>query len=480
MAIINGTTGSETLTGTDEEDVIRGRSGDDRIVGLPGDDILRGGVGDDTLIGSAGDDSLVGFAGADDLRAGNGDDSANGEDGDDSVHGGSGDDEVRGGAGDDTVKGGDGDDVVRGDNGDDIVRGDDGDDNVFGGRGADLVVGGRGDDMVSGGSGADFVRGGNGNDKIRGDNGDDTVEGGKGDDILFGGNGRDQFAFNPNRSDEGDDRIRDFELGVDKIVLNVGDVLAATPGLAQFIVSNGGDVAAVLAGLDDSEDWALGANNKGEAVITHPNGTITLDGIPAAGISSFADVAAALTVTGLGEALSGLADASGNPSTIADVVAASGGTPDNNSGDFDLLGIALDAAGLTGAVADEDALLTVLAPTDAAFISLAQRLGFQGSDEAGAIGSIIDTLTTLGNGDPIPLLTDILLYHVAGGASTLGELQADRDITPLFDAADFTIDGTTVIDQDDDFDDATIIASDIQTGNGVIQVIDEVILPFDV
>ncbi|MEM8855742.1 MAG: fasciclin domain-containing protein, partial [Pseudomonadota bacterium] len=276
------------------------------------------------------------------------------------------------------------------------------------------------------------------------------------------------------------DVIVDFRIGRDKVVLNAADVIEATPGLADFVVANGGDGQSVLDALDDSDDWSLGTDDNGDLVVTHPSGSITFKGIAGDGITSFTDIGPALSVDGLGEVLTSLAADAGNPASIAAVVAPSGGTPDDDNADFDLLLTALNATELTGALANEEASFTVFAPTDAAFISLAQRLGFDGSDEAGALDFILGTLTTLGGGDPIPLLSDILLYHVSDGAKTLGELQEARTVDTLFEDADLRIGGQTVKDQDPDFDDAMITQLDVQTGNGIIQVIDEVLLPFDV
>jgi Ca2+-binding RTX toxin-like protein len=50
MAIINGTSGNDSLTGTNAKDVINGYEGDDTLSGAGGDDTLRGGVGDDTYV----------------------------------------------------------------------------------------------------------------------------------------------------------------------------------------------------------------------------------------------------------------------------------------------------------------------------------------------------------------------------------------------------------------------------------------------
>lgn len=59
------------------------------------------------------------------------------------------------------------------------------------------------------------INGGGGNDTIRGGSGQDWIEGGTGDDLLRGGAGADSFVFRPW---DGDDRIDDFQPGVDHLV----------------------------------------------------------------------------------------------------------------------------------------------------------------------------------------------------------------------------------------------------------------------
>ena len=62
--------------------------------------------------------------------------------------------------------------------------------------------------------------------------------------------------------------------------------------------------------------------------------------------------------------------------TLAGLVAASGGTFDQDATDFDILLNAVQAAGLAGALDDPNAELTVFAPNDGAFVELSQALGF--------------------------------------------------------------------------------------------------------
>jgi uncharacterized surface protein with fasciclin (FAS1) repeats len=468
---IQGTGTSDLLLGSAEDDRIFGRGGADLIFGGRGNDRILGGTESDAIVGGAGDDSLGGQAGDDVLLGGGGNDLLSGGNGRDILIGGSGADALNGDGGDDRLDGGAGDDRLDGGVGSDVLRG---------GAGNDRLLGKGGDDDLAGGKGDDLLAGGAGHDVLSGDAGRDVLIGSSGNDSLTGGEGPDLFRFNPNNPNEGFDTITDFTLGEDKIVLDVADVLASTPGLAKAIIGGGGTVAAVLTALDNaSDDWFLNQNGAGDLVIQHPTGEITLEGIPAAQVDSFFDLADALVVDGLGETLVSVAEASGQPATIAAVVAESGGTPDDNPEDFDLLLSALEATGLTGVLADPEASFTVFAPNDAAFISFAQRLGFAGSDEAGALAAIIAVAEDLGGGDPVPVLTDVLTYHVVGGAETLGELQAGGTIQPLFADADLDLIGTEVDDADPDLANAEIIAPDIITGNGVIHVVNEVLLPFD-
>ena len=156
--------------------------------------------------------------------------------------------------------------------------------------------------------------------------------------------------------------------------------------------------------------------------------------------------------------------------------------PDADNSDFDLLDIALDATGLNAVTADPGQSLTVFAPTDAAFIGLAQSLGYGGSDEAGAIGYILDVATVLGQGNPLPVIEDILLYHVVNGALDSSDVVA-ADGTSLATALGTDIDLAlpSLIDAADDFADPQLIAAglDNYAVNGIVHAIDGVLLPID-
>ncbi len=108
---------------------------------------------------------------------------------------------------DDRMYGFDGNDLIKGNGGNDVIWGDRGNDTLKGGAGGDELFGGRGNDRIFGGAGSDWISGGWGKD---------TLVGGLGDDVLIGGEGnaKDVFVFT---SDSGDDRIQDFQDGIDLI-----------------------------------------------------------------------------------------------------------------------------------------------------------------------------------------------------------------------------------------------------------------------
>jgi len=168
------------------------------------------------------------------------------------------------------------------------------------------------------------------------------------------------------------------------------------------------------------------------------------------------------------------------PTLNNDITTTSGAilSPD---GDFETLAIALDAAGLTQTVAGLDDF-TLFAPTDGAFADLATSLGFAGdtSDSNAVFGSIAEALGGLAeDGDPIPLLTDILLYHVAPDEQGQTELAAAGPVTTLLDGATVQIAGDAVIDADPDAANADIVAADLDAGAATVQVVDSVLLPLD-
>jgi transforming growth factor-beta-induced protein len=123
-------------------------------------------------------------------------------------------------------------------------------------------------------------------------------------------------------------------------------------------------------------------------------------------------------------------------------------------GRFTTLLAAVEAAGLTDALASEGPF-TVFAPTDDAFAALPE----------GTVEALLED---------IPALTDILTYHVVLGEVMAADVMEMESATTL-QGSDITI---TVTDDGVFLNDTVqVIITDIQASNGVIHVIDGVLLP---
>jgi len=220
--------GNDTVNGGQGQDVLSGDVGDDVVNGGDDADSLDGGFGNDQLWGGGGDDTVLGDWGHDTIGAGAGADSILAGGGNDLVWSGSDDDTISGGDGDDALWAIDGDDIVWGGDGNDRLGGGAGNDNITGGVGDDVVYGGAGNDSLAGYTGADTIWAGLGSDNIWGGAGADHMDGGPGqdsltggadDDLLWGATGADVFIFSDGH---GQDRIMDFEPGLDHILFTGG------------------------------------------------------------------------------------------------------------------------------------------------------------------------------------------------------------------------------------------------------------------
>ncbi|KQT85325.1 calcium-binding protein [Aurantimonas sp. Leaf443] len=170
--------------------------------------------------------------------------------GNDTVTGGAAADFLVGGAGDDTLNGGFGNDSFIGGGGNDRIGGDQGNDDLAGGLGDDLLSGNAGNDRLAGEDGNDNLLGALGDDVLLGGLGNDRLAGGLGDDDLTGGAGADLFVFTAADGATSDDIVRDFELGVDHLVLrglSVASIADSDAG-ARITYSNG--ATTTLQGID--------------------------------------------------------------------------------------------------------------------------------------------------------------------------------------------------------------------------------------
>lgn len=143
-------------------------------------------------------------------------------------------------------------------------------------------------------------------------------------------------------------------------------------------------------------------------------------------------------------ALTTFANASGNSMDIVDTAV--------NAGSFTTLVAAVQAAGLVETLKSEGPF-TVFAPTDEAFAAL----------PAGTIEGLL--------ADP-EALAKILTYHVIAGKVMSTDL-SDGMTAATVNGAEVTI--TTMGGVK--INGANVISADIETSNGVIHVIDQVILP---
>lgn len=127
------------------------------------------------------------------------------------------------------------------------------------------------------------------------------------------------------------------------------------------------------------------------------------------------------------------------------------------NGNFTTLVAAAEAAGLVETLADPDAELTLFAPTDDAFAAL-------GEDTINALLADIDALA------------DVLLYHVISGA-TVDSITATSLLGQEVEMANG--DGVTIDIRDGALfvNDAQVVMADVPATNGVIHVIDTVLVP---
>ncbi len=118
----------------------------------------------------------------------------------------------------------------------------------------------------------------------------------------------------------------------------------------------------------------------------------------------------------------------------------------------------LEAAVIAAELADDlsgEGPFTVFAPTDAAFAAL----------PAGTVETLLQ--------DPTGELAQILLYHVVSGEAFSTDL-SDGQMIPTLQGADIMV---TINDDGVFINDAMVTVADIDADNGVVHVIDAVILP---
>ena len=173
-------------------------------------------------------------------------------------------------------------------------------------------------------------------------------------------------------------------------------------------------------------------------------------------MSSLSKPLAALAVSALVLAACGDSSDPAPAPAVPNAVQAAQATPD-----LSILVEAVVAADLAGTLSGPGPF-TVFAPTNAAFGALLTELGLSKAE-------------LLANK---PLLTAVLNYHVLGGKVLQAQVPAGKAITTR-QGGIFKIDaaGSALTITDGRNRTAAIVATDIQVANGVVHLIDKVILP---
>ena len=169
---------------------------------------------------------------------------------------------------------------------------------------------------------------------------------------------------------------------------------------------------------------------------------------------------AALTLTACGD------DTSDSGTTADSGTATTGdtGTDTTPTGDNSLVDVAVAAGNFTTLVAALEAAdladtlatggpYTVIAPTDEAFAALPE--------------GTVDALLA-----DIPTLTDILLYHVVDGEAD-STVVSEMSLIPTLQGSDIKV----TLDSGVQLNDATVTTADVEADNGLIHVVDSVLLP---
>ena len=125
------------------------------------------------------------------------------------------------------------------------------------------------------------------------------------------------------------------------------------------------------------------------------------------------------------------------------------------AGQFKTLAAALKAAGLVDTLKGAGPF-TVFAPTDAAFAAL----------PAGLVDALLKP-------ENVEILKQILLFHVISGSEVTSDMVAAGDVEMASgDTATIVVDGSTIT-----IAGVPISSVDVQASNGVIHVIDAVMVP---
>ncbi len=303
--IAYGGEGNDTISGNNVNNWLYGGRGNDSLYGRDGDDYLDGNSGADNMYGGNGNDTYIVTTSADqtiEVAGATGVDivfssvtrtlgdrlenltltgSANtwgtGNNLNNIITGNSGNNTIRGEGGADTLYGGDGNDTLDGGSGVDTMYGGAGDDTyvvttstdvtteISNGDGVDTVLSsvtrqlgsflenltltGSGNIWGTGNTLNNVLLGNSGDNRLNGGAGNDTLNGGLGADLMIGGTGADSFVFDAAIGAGNIDRVTDFSVVDDTIVLE--DAIFAALGGTGALSSSAFRIGSAAADADD-------------------------------------------------------------------------------------------------------------------------------------------------------------------------------------------------------------------------------------
>ena len=127
-------------------------------------------------------------------------------------------------------------------------------DSIGGGGLKDIIQGGAGFDYIDGKDGNDTIYGGEDIDFLMGNQGDDMLSGDGGNDFILGGAGNDTFVLE--FFDNGIDRINDFDINEDKIVIKgvSADAEVDYDNKSGKLFVDGEELANLQPGLDFTDE----------------------------------------------------------------------------------------------------------------------------------------------------------------------------------------------------------------------------------
>lgn len=191
-------------------------------------------------------------------------------------------------------------------------------------------------------------------------------------------------------------------------------------------------------------------------------------------VKPFAIVASLSLAVAAAPALAGPPDwAQKIPATIVEVAIGVSGVPgefDDNGNDFDILVAAVVATGYASDPLNGYDDYTVFAPIDSAFVALAGNPdddNMNGSNEDETVAILVGLLGVEG-------IRDVLDYHVTEGVRNSRSVTRAQEVTML--------DGNTISAQGGYVEavgsDAGFVVTDLRVEDGMIHIIDTVLLPF--